>query len=157
MAPADFAWADGLRRAHYPPERNRVPAHITLFHQLPPSAELEVLDAIRRICAGRAPAAHIGQVRDLGGGVAFDVDSPELLAIRADLAGRFHGLLGRQDSARPRLHITVQNKVPAAVARALAEALKAGFRPRTLGIKGLAAWRYQGGPWELIREVRFRG
>ncbi|HEU5286581.1 MAG TPA: 2'-5' RNA ligase family protein, partial [Sphingomicrobium sp.] len=26
----DFAWLDALRRRHYPPERNRVPAHLTL-------------------------------------------------------------------------------------------------------------------------------
>ncbi|RZL99804.1 MAG: 2'-5' RNA ligase family protein, partial [Sphingomonas sp.] len=33
----DFAWADGLRRAHFPPDRNIVPAHLTLFHHLAPS------------------------------------------------------------------------------------------------------------------------
>ena len=33
----DNGWLQQLRRAHYPPERNRVPAHLTLFRQLPPS------------------------------------------------------------------------------------------------------------------------
>ena len=32
-----FAWVDALRRAHYPPERNRLGAHVTLFHALPAS------------------------------------------------------------------------------------------------------------------------
>lgn len=39
---ADFAWLEGLRRKHYPPDRNHVPAHLTIFHALPPSAEVEV-------------------------------------------------------------------------------------------------------------------
>ena len=40
--PADvMAWADGLRRAHFPPERNQVRAHVTLFHALPPWLEGE--------------------------------------------------------------------------------------------------------------------
>ncbi|MGK3899645.1 hypothetical protein ABI062_15425, partial [Enterococcus faecium] len=38
----DFAWLDGLRRAHFPPERNVLPAHLTLFHHLPPSVEHEL-------------------------------------------------------------------------------------------------------------------
>ena len=29
------AWLDSLRRAHFPPERNLVPAHVTLFHACP--------------------------------------------------------------------------------------------------------------------------
>ena len=42
----DFAWLDALRRRHYPAERNRVPAHLTLFRTLPPSAEAEVRRAM---------------------------------------------------------------------------------------------------------------
>ncbi len=44
FAQPDFAWLEGLRRAHYPADRNQVPAHLTLFHALPPSA----LDEARR-------------------------------------------------------------------------------------------------------------
>jgi len=29
-----FAWLAGLRRRHFPPERNFLPAHLTLFHRL---------------------------------------------------------------------------------------------------------------------------
>lgn len=32
-----LAFADGLRRAHFPPERNWLVAHATLFHALAPS------------------------------------------------------------------------------------------------------------------------
>ena len=44
----DFAWLEGLRRRHYPAERNRVPAHLTIFHALPPSAEVRNSIAARR-------------------------------------------------------------------------------------------------------------
>jgi len=53
FAPADFAWLDRLRRAHFPPERNLLPAHLTLFHALPPSAEAELKRRLARL-AGRA-------------------------------------------------------------------------------------------------------
>ncbi len=157
MGAADFARMDGLRRAHFPPERNVVPAHITLFHHLPPSVEPELLDRMKALCAAPAPCAIVGGVLHLGGGVAFRIDSPELLAIRQTLASAFHGLLTPQDSATPRLHLTVQNKVRAEVAKALFDAMRADFVPRPLVITGLAAWYYKGGPWEPIRAMRFRG
>jgi len=46
LAAEDFAWLDRLRQAHFPPERNRLRAHLTMFHALPPSAEAEVRRAL---------------------------------------------------------------------------------------------------------------
>jgi hypothetical protein len=110
-----------------------------------------------RIGAGPAPAAGIGGVLHLDGGVAYRIESPGLMAIRNDLADHFHGLLTPQDMAPPRLHITIQNKSGAEVSRRLAERLRAVFRPRPIAIAGLSAWRYRGGPWEPIRTIPFRG
>ncbi|WP_030541725.1 MULTISPECIES: 2'-5' RNA ligase family protein [Sphingobium] len=157
MGAQDFAWADGLRRAHFPPERNLVPAHITLFHHLPPSLLPELAERMKRLCAEPAPAAALTGVLFLGRGVAFQVESEGLLSIREELAEAFAGLLTPQDQARPRLHLTVQNKVPPGQARALADELRAGFRPRPLRISGLAAYYYRGGPWELAVKAGFRG
>ncbi len=39
MGAADFLWADKLRQTYFPPERNALPAHISLFRHLPPSLE----------------------------------------------------------------------------------------------------------------------
>lgn len=157
MGAADFGWAEGLRRAHFPPERNHVPAHITLFHHLPPSALEEVTRRLKNLCAGAAPAAKLSEVMSLGRGVAYRVDSPNLMAMRDDLAEAFAGLLVPQDRGRPRFHITVQNKVAPAEAKALAETLRRDFRPRPLAIAGLAAWFYRDGPWELAMKASFRG
>lgn len=157
MGARDFAWAQGLRRAHFPPERNLVPAHITLFHHLPPSLLGELAGRIRRLCAGPRPPAMLSDVLLLGRAVGYRVESPALMAMREELAETFAGLLTPQDRGRPRLHITVQNKVKPAQARALAEQLRAGFHPRPLDIAGLAAWHYRDGPWELAMKASFRG
>lgn len=157
MGAADFAWADGLRRAHFPPDRNVLSAHITLFHHLPPSALAEVSARIKALCRGPAPVARLSEVMLLGQGVAFRIDSSQLSAMRDEMADAFTGLLTPQDQARPRLHVTVQNKVKPAEAKALAEALRADFQPRPFVIAGLAAWHYRGGPWELAMKASFRG
>ena len=158
MGKADQAWANGLRRAHFPAERNHVDAHITLFHHLPPSHLPEIKSRLAGLVADYpAPVAFLGDVMLLGKAVAFRVDSPELLSMRAALADSFRGLLIPQDQAQPRLHITVQNKVEPSVAKALHAHLLDSFRPRPLAISGLSAHYYRGGPWEHIGRWSFRG
>lgn len=156
LGPEDFAWADGLRRAHFPAERNQVPAHLTLFHHLPPSA----LDVLKRLLAVEArtampPAARIARLLPLGQGVALGVESPGLAAIRGQIAEAMQDMLTPQDRAAWRPHITIQNKVAPSAARALLQELRADFRPRPIMLTGFAAWWYRGGPWEPIAEWRF--
>lgn len=93
---------------------------------------------------------------DLGSGVAFRVVSDDLDAIREELADHFHGMLGAQDSAGWRPHVTIQNKVPPKVARALLAELERRFHPRRLGIAGLSLHRYVAGPWEPVARYSFR-
>lgn len=157
MGAEDFAWADALRRAHFPPERNHIPAHITLFHHLPPSMLAEIAQRVRSLCAGPPPSARLTDVMMLGRGVAYRVESPGLMAMRQELADAFAGLLTPQDQARPRLHITVQNKVSGDEAKALVARLRPAFQPRPLAIAGLAVWHYRGGPWDLATKAMFRG
>jgi 2'-5' RNA ligase len=153
---ADLAWADGLRRTHYPAGRNQLPAHLTLFHHLPPST----LDALGRLLAAEArsmppPAARITRLMSLGQGVALEIESPGLTAIRAYVAEAMWGQLMPQDQAAWRPHITIQNKVTPTEARTLIQAMEADFRPRPIEITGLAAYWYRGGPWEPIASWSF--
>jgi len=90
---ADFAWLDGLRRAHFPPERNLVPAHLTLFHHLPPAIAPELQDRLAALARMSVPPAVIRRPISLGRGVALLVDSPALAAMRDELADAFSGLL----------------------------------------------------------------
>lgn len=157
LAPADLAWFDGLRRHHYPAERNQVPAHLTMFHALPPSLEREARHRLARTAAAPAPRATVAGLMDLGGGVAFRIVSDDLDRIREELADGFHGVLGAQDQGGWRPHVTIQNKVPVRDAGALLDALEAGFVSRPLAIGGLGLHRYLGGPWEMLQTWAFRG
>jgi len=153
----DFAWLEGLRRRHYPPERNLVPAHLTLFHSLPPSAEAEVRTLLARLAERRPPNAFIAGVMDLGGGVALRIASDELERLREEMAERLRGLLTAQDKAGWSPHVTIQNKVAPRDARALAAAIGATYDRRPIRIAGLGLHRYLGGPWETVRTFPFRG
>jgi hypothetical protein len=96
-------------------------------------------------------------VMDLGSGTALRVESEGLEDIRYDMAEAFHGLLTPQDSGPWRPHLTIQNKVEPRDARRLQQLLRGTLKPRPLAIRGLASWRYLGGPWEPIRTHVFRG
>lgn len=156
LAAADLAWLDALRRHHYPAERNLLPAHLTMFHALPPSLEDEARHRLALAAKAEVPRAIVAGIMDLGGGVAFRIVSDDLDRIREELAESFHGMLGAQDQGGWRPHVTIQNKVSNREARQLTEALEAGFAPRPLGIHGLGLHRYLGGPWETLQIWAFR-
>lgn len=156
FGPGDDGWLQHLRQTHYPAGRNRVPAHFTLFHQLPPSLAGELSARLANATAAPPPPAIVAGLMDLGQGTAFRIDSPALAAIRATLADAFHGLLMPQDRAPWRPHVTIQNKVEPGAARALRQQLAATFEPRPLQIRALASWRYLDGPWQKLKEHPFR-
>lgn len=154
----DLSRLDGLRRTHFPPERNFLTAHLTMFHALPPSLEGEVRALLAQLAAShRPPFATLSEVMSLGRGVAFRVRSDELEALRHLIAEHFHGALTAQDSQGWRPHITIQNKVEPKVAKALKAHLEASFEPRPLEIAGLALHRYMDGPWDPLGRWTFRG
>lgn len=131
---------------------------MTLFHALPPSAEAEACSLLSRLAADHAPvAAELSGVISLGRGTALRIDSPAMVALRAEIADRFHGMLTAQDQGRPRLHVTVQNKVTLAEAIALQEVLTATFVARRFAFAGLALHAYRGGPWEPLGRWSFHG
>ena len=150
--------ADQLRRDHFPPERNFLKAHVTLFHALPPSCEEEVRDCLAAIVRDNAPVpARLLGVMKLGKGTALQLESPHMLELRAHLADRFHGMLTPQDEHTPRLHVTVQNKVSIEAAKALQAHLQDRILPRAFAFRGLGLFAYRGGPWEERRLYTFRG
>ena len=134
-----------------------MPAHLTLFRHLPPCLEAELSRRLSAYAATPPPRAAVAGVMDLGSGTALRIESEELEDTRYDLAEALRGLLTPQDSAPWHPHVTIQNKVDPSEARKLQQALRATFQPRPLSIRGLATWRYLGGPWELIRTHVFRG
>lgn len=153
-----FEIFDGLRRQYFPPERNFIPAHLTLFHHLPGEDLAGIVADLRRIAAAReAFALQVTGLRSLGRGVAYSLESSALAVLRADLAARWRDWLTPQDAQRFQPHVTIQNKADPAQARALRAALEADFAPFTVTAEGLHLWRYRGGPWEAVETFRFAG
>lgn len=149
--------ADQLRRLHYPPERNVLAAHVTLFHALPPSVEDELREALAAEARAKPVPARLEGVMSLGGGTALRLTSPGMLAIWERLADRFHGLLTPQDEHLPRLHVTIQNKVSPHDAKVLMNRLIREIEALDFAFAGLGLHRYRGGPWETLKRWSFRG
>ena len=151
-----FDWFEAFRQKHYPPGRNRVPAHLTLFHALPGEREDEIANILSQACRRSLPIRL--QVRgpwSLGRGVAYRISSEALDAFRDDLASSFHPWLTAQDRAPFRPHITVQNKAEPLDARRLLEQLQLEFEPLEIWAEGLLVWRYVGGPWLPVARIPF--
>jgi hypothetical protein len=161
--PTDHAaWAEGLRRAHYPVERNHLHAHVTLFHAFAPRLLDELRDYIPRVVAEfAAPEGAVSGVMDLGTGTAIALEAPQLLVLRALIADHFHGSLTSQDLYEPRPHITIQNKVTKHEARRLQASLVPVLTPWVakgrFTFPALELWQYCGGPWERVKTCAFRG
>lgn len=158
LPPDVLAWADALRRAHYPAERNKLAAHVTLFHSFAPSLREELPRVLARIAAGYAPPkAALNGLMPLGTGTALAVASPAMLTIRAEIAEHFLGALTAQDRHEPRLHITIQNKVTPQAAKALQRELAPDLRAAEFAFTGLSLHLYRGGHWEPQGRWPFRG
>jgi hypothetical protein len=95
----------------------------------------------------------VERVRSLGRGVAFDLRSPQAQEVRAALLPLAETPQDRQPRWQP--HVTVQNKVEPAVARALLADLQDGFSPYEVTAVGLRLHGYLGGPWEPLAEWPF--
>jgi hypothetical protein len=147
---------DVLRKKHFPPDRNFLRAHLTMFHRLPGEHIETVIDELRYVCNGRASisAAVVG-LRNLGAGVAFDIVSPALEEVRTALKAAFIPWLGSQDMQRWRPHITIQNKAARSSADALCRELGEAFRPSSIEIVGLDLWVYLQGPWRHEASIAF--
>jgi hypothetical protein len=157
LPPDVLAWADALRRAHYPPERNRLRAHVTLFHALPPSVEDELLQILADLARAAPPVATISGLMKLGNGTALAVDCPEMVELHGIIADRMHGLLTQQDAQPLRLHVTIQNKVTTEAARALQASLAPELKPQSFRFPGFGLYAWEDGLWRPIRTIAFRG
>lgn len=151
---ASFRFFDELRRRHFPPERNFLRAHLTLFHHLPDSPA--VRERIQALASGTEPfTLSVSRLLFLGRGVAYLLESNLLKQMHKELQQGWWGTLKPQDRQGLRPHVTVQNKVEPPEARALMSELEKDFKPFTATGEGLQLWAYLDGPWELVGEFPF--
>ncbi len=156
MDDASFRRLDALRRAHFPPERNFIPAHVTLFHHLPGEEFAAICRTLALLARTTTPMrVEAGGLQFLGRGVAIRLASPELITLRAGLAREWGPWLTPQDRQPSRPHVTIQNKVPPDQARRLHEELGRTFSPFAIDGTGLTLWHYRGGPWEHAASFTF--
>ncbi len=156
VADADLAPFATLREKHFPPDRNFLRAHVTMFHRLPGEYIDAITDVLKTVAAATDEIeASVSGIRHLGFGVAFTIESDELQAARARLRSSFAQWLNPQDKQPWRPHITVQNKVSKSAADTLFQDLKADFQPSPLCVVGFDLWAYLDGPWRLETSVGF--
>lgn len=152
--PASQRRFEALRRAHYPAALNKIAAHLTLFHTLPATEEVRLLLlAEAESLAGFS--LQVNDVRSLGRGVAYFLESPDLMALHGRLARALARDLSAQDRQGFRPHVVVQNKASGPEAKILLADLSASFVPWQVEATGLCWWDYLGGPWALREEFAF--
>ena len=151
-----FAFFDALRKVHFPPERNFLSAHLTLFHHLP-SGEKSIREDLRQWSSSQAPLdLQVTEVKSTGNGVAYKIESPALLQLHRQMQERWKAWLTPQDKQRLWPHVTVQNNVPAEKAKDTLKQLKESFQPFGAKGVGFGLWVYEGGPWRFVETFAFR-
>jgi 2'-5' RNA ligase len=153
---ASFQYFEALRHTHFPTQINHLAAHLTMFHHLPGEESAKIKDDLAETSRSTEvfPLRFPGW-RFLGKGVAMNVESEELLKLRAHLADAWRERLVPQDRQKFQPHITVQNKVESAGGRRLYETLSSNFEPFGGAGEGLQLWHYLGAPWKLEEEFLF--
>jgi len=144
-----------LRQQHFPPERNFIDAHLTLFHALP-NADAVLNDIIDAAGNQHRFSPQVSGVVSLGKGTALKVESPELKSLHHQLQRKWLTLLTVQDKQGLWPHITIQNKVAPESARSLQLQLHDDFEPFEFEVIGLELWQYLGGPWNLLKRFEFK-
>ncbi len=139
------AYFDAQRKLHFPPERNWLNAHLTLFHQLADQPfTLHSLAGLQQTVFDM----KVTGLMSLGAGVAYKLESSVLATLHQHLSKIFAETLIMQDRQPYRPHITIQNKVYPEQARLLLAQQTALFKPFTVTALGLDLWTYLGGPWQ---------
>lgn len=146
---------DRHREAFFPEQLNFIPAHLTLFHNLPGREAAAVMGIVGE-AASRPPfEVAVTGLMPLGRGVAYALESETLKSLRNSLAARFSGWLVAQDRGGFRPHVTVQNKVSPGEAKRTLDLLKRDFVPFSATAEGFQLWCYKGGPWAPLGAVAF--
>lgn len=152
-----FAQLDALRREHYPPERNRVPAHVTLFAQLPVAHGREIKALLTQVAAAEEPFdIAIAGVKAMERGVAVALYAPQLHQLREELLDEWWHWLDERELTLFQPHVTIQNNVSEAEAGRTQKSVAAALRLRRIRGVGLHLWRFVDGHWKSERLFRFR-
>ncbi|NEQ26387.1 MAG: 2'-5' RNA ligase family protein, partial [Microcoleus sp. SIO2G3] len=125
-----FDRLNALRQRYFPPERNFLPAHITLFHALPGDRLDSIEQHLQAVCdETRSLHLQFLRLRSLGKGVAAEIECPPLISLHQHLATDWQAWLSPQDRQKFKPHVTIQNKVTPEEARQTYDDLAAVWHP----------------------------
>ena len=145
------------RKQYFPPERNFLSAHLTLFHHLPDD-ETTIIETIKTLCGQQKPMTlEVTAPVNIGKGVAYKMESKALVNLHKILRKKWQLFLTPQDRQGLWPHVTVQNKVSVGEAYNCLQNLYKEFAPFTVYANGLILWRYLNGPWQWYRQFLFGG
>ncbi|HEX3335943.1 MAG TPA: 2'-5' RNA ligase family protein [Jatrophihabitans sp.] len=145
---------DAERARWFPADRSEVGAHVTLFQCLRGELEERVrVDLVQH--AGPPFPVGVAGVLPLSGGTAYALAAPELARRQRVLQQLWWAELTAQDRQGFRPHITVQQQVSAAEARATVTVLRRAFRPFQFRAEGYRVWRNNDGPWTELARIPF--
>ena len=153
-----------LRTRHFPPERNYLQAHVTMFHALPGDERPAIQACLGRTAEATGPLdLEAAGPMKLGRGTAIRLGGQDISAVKTlkrhlidELTDRLGDRLTAQDRGGMRPHVTIQNKVTPTEARRLHAELAATWQPFPVTAESLRLWRYLGGPWEPIETFTFK-
>jgi hypothetical protein len=143
-----------LRSAHFPSHINYLQAHLTLFHHLP-SEEIAIFKKLQESAMHKHILLHVNEIRNLGNGIAYSIQSPVLQQFHDNLQRAFMPWLNSKDQQQLWPHITIQNRVTAFKAQTLFEQLNKDFTPFDITATGINTWLYLKGPWRLVNTFPF--
>lgn len=152
--PEHHAHVTALRTQYFPPNLNKLSAHIALFRALPGSQLSAIESDILAATTLQQPFPIVtGKPFLMSNGVGIHADVPPGKDIYRGLNEKWEGWLSRQDkSFKP--HYTVQNKVERDVAaKTLKEVERLGEMKGV--VDGLTLWRYDKGYWKRERDFMF--
>lgn len=138
---------NALRKRHFPGHINYIDAHVTLFHHLP-SDEKMIKRELEYTTERVGFEIEVTELYHTGFGVAFRLQSIELIKLHGNLQESFNHWLTPQDRRIIQPHITIQNKAGSQESKELFNELQKSFVPFKAYAMGIDTWLYQDGPWQ---------
>lgn len=151
-----YAYFNSLRHRYYPAALNIVPAHVSLFHNLPGEELNSIRCSLRTLCT-QTPALALSAIapRLLGNGISIAVEGKTLLTCQKQLSVLWNEWLTPQDRQGYRPHITIQNKVSKEHALDSFAQIEKTFLPVVFTGDGINLWSYLNGLWGFVDSFPF--
>ena len=134
------------RKQYYPAYANFVDAHITLFHKLPSDKEI-VYETLEQLYKTDIFHMQVVGIKNIENFVAYDLASPTLQAIHAQMQTVFANMLNEKDKDKLWPHITVHNKATNYKAFKTHQKLLEDFVSFSITAIGFTSWLYAKKRW----------